>query len=98
MKEYWTDLTSGQKTKLVLKIVLGLFALIFAVRNWQSTEVVLIFFKVNMPLTVLILACLAIGFALASLFDYRKFKAKDKEITDLKEKMKTLLNPSNEEK
>jgi uncharacterized integral membrane protein len=98
MKEYWTDLTSGQKTKLVLKIILGLFALIFAVRNWQSTEVVLIFFKVNMPLTVLILASLAIGFALASLFDYRKLKAKDKAISELKEQMKTLLNPTIEDK
>jgi uncharacterized integral membrane protein len=90
MKEYWNDLTASQKTKLILKIILGLLAIIFAVRNWQSTPVVLVFFKMNLPLTIIIVLCLGIGFALASVFDYRKFKIKNKEITELKSRIANL--------
>lgn len=97
MKEYWNDLNSGQKTKLILKITLGILALIFAIRNWQSTSVVLVFFKMNLPLTVIIVLCLAIGFALASIFDYRKFKAKNKEISELKSKVVHLSGPQTTE-
>jgi uncharacterized integral membrane protein len=93
MKEYWNDLTSGQKTKLILKILLGILAFIFAIRNWQSTPVVLLFFEMNLPLTIIIALCLAIGFAVASVFDYRKFKAKNKEISLLKSKIVHLAAP-----
>jgi uncharacterized membrane protein affecting hemolysin expression len=44
----------------------------------------LIFAKVSMPLTVLIVLCFAIGLILSSIFDYRRFKKKDKEIQELK--------------
>jgi uncharacterized integral membrane protein len=87
MKEYWNDLSSAQKTKLVLKIILGLLAVIFAVRNWEMTEVVLVFFKMKLPLTIIIILCVFIGFALASIFDYRKFRLKNKEIDELKTKI-----------
>ena len=98
MKEYWLDMSSSQKIKLIFKIILGLFALIFAVRNWQLTEVVLVFFKMKLPLTIIIVLCVAVGFALASLFDYRKFKLKNKEIDELKLKITNLiLTKTNEE-
>jgi len=90
MKEYWNDLSSAQKIKLVLRIILGLLALIFAVQNWQMTEVVLVFYKIPLPLTIIIVLCVTVGFALASIFDYRKFKLKNKEIEDLKTKITNL--------
>lgn len=93
MKEYWNDLSSSQKTKLIIKILLGILVLIFAIRNWQSTPVVLVFFKMNLPLTIIIVLCIAIGFAAASVFDYRKFKAKNKEISELKSKIVNLSVP-----
>ena len=39
---------------------------------------------VRIPITLLIVLSLAGGFGLATLFDYRKFKKKDKEIKSLK--------------
>lgn len=97
MKEYWNNLTSGQKSKLIMKIVLGLFALIFAIRNWQSVPVIWVFFKTQIPLTLVIVLCIGIGFAVSSLFDHRKFKAKDKEIADLKTKISSLITVNNDE-
>jgi uncharacterized integral membrane protein len=84
LKEYWEGLTLGQKIKFIAKIVLVLFAILFAVFNWQTVELHLIFAKVSMPLTVLIVLCFAIGLILSSIFDYRRFKKKDKEIQELK--------------
>ncbi len=98
MKEYWNDLSSSQKTKLIFKLILGLFALIFAIRNWQNTEVVLVFFKMQLPLTIIIVLCVAVGFALASLFDYKKFRVKNKEIEELKIKFENLLKSKPEDK
>ncbi len=93
MIEYWNELSTGQKTKLILKIVVGILALLFAVQNWQSVSFSLVFFRFNIPGTVLILICIGIGFGLASIFDYKKFKVKNKEITELKSK---LLSPVDE--
>ncbi len=97
MKEYWNNLNATQKTKLVLKILVGLLALIFAIRNWQSVEVILVFFSMKIPLTLVILMCVGIGFALASVFDYRKFRAKNKEILELKQKLMPPSEVKNEQ-
>ncbi len=97
MKEYWNNLNATQKTKLVLKILVGLLALIFAIRNWQSVEVILVFFSMKIPLTLVILMCVGIGFALASVFDYRKFRAKNKERLELKQKLMPPSEVKNEQ-
>lgn len=91
MKEYWQNLTAAKKTRLVLTIVLSLCAIIFAARNWRETEVILVFLKVRMPLTLVIVLSAVIGFAIASLFDYRKFKARDLEIKRLNNKLIDLI-------
>lgn len=87
MKEYWQNLSTGRKIKLIVTIALSLCAIIFAARNWRETEVILVFLKVRMPLTLVIVLSAAIGFAIASLFDYRKFKARDAEIKRLNNKL-----------
>ena len=87
MKEYWQNLSTGRKVKLVVTVLLTLCALIFAARNWKETEVILVFWKVKMPLTLVIVISTAIGFAIASLFDYRKFKVRDAEIKRLNNKL-----------
>ena len=87
MKEYWQNLTTAKKTKLIFTLVLSLCAIIFAARNWRETEVILVFLKVKMPLTLVIIISAGIGFAIASLFDYRKFKARDIEIKRLNNKL-----------
>lgn len=96
MKEHWNSLNGTQKAKLIFKIILIIFAIIFVIRNWQDVEVIPIFLKVQMPLTLVILFSMGVGFAVASLFDYRKFKAKNKEIEELKAKLPALEEPKNE--
>lgn len=87
MKEYWSNLTTGQKTKYIISFLVVVFVVIFAVQNWGRTEVNFVFFSVNIPKTLLIIISLAGGYGLSTLFDYRKFKKKDKEIRLLQEQL-----------
>ena len=84
MKEWWQGLKSQQKVKYIVSAVAGLLVLIFAIVNWKSINVNLLVTTVRIPVTLLIILSLAGGFGLATLFDYRKFKKKDKEIKSLK--------------
>lgn len=87
LKAYWESLSGVGKVKFVLKIILIILALLFTVFNWQSVEVHLVFGKVHLPQTVLIVLCMAVGFVLSSVFDYRRFKKKDLEIQALKKQL-----------
>jgi uncharacterized integral membrane protein len=87
LKEYWESLNAFGKFKFVAKIILVILTILFAVFNWQNIELHLIFVKVNVPLTVLILICFGIGLLISSIFDYRRFKVKNKEIEVLKKQI-----------
>lgn len=87
MKEYWSNLTTGQKIKYIISLIIVIFVVIFAVQNWARTEVNFVFFSINVPKTLLILISLVGGYGLSTLFDYRKFKKKDKEIKSLKNQL-----------
>ncbi|MDG1333376.1 MAG: lipopolysaccharide assembly protein LapA domain-containing protein [Crocinitomicaceae bacterium] len=87
MKEWWQGLKNQQKVKYIISAVSGLLVLIFAIVNWKSTNVNLLVTTVRIPVTLLIVLSLAGGFGLATLFDYRKFKKKDKEIKSLKSQL-----------
>ena len=87
LKEYWESLSAMGKAKFVGKIVLVILAVLFAVLNWQSVELHLVFTRITMPLTVLIMSCFAIGLVISSIFDYRRFKKKDQEIKRLKKEL-----------
>ena len=84
MKEWWDGLTSSQKIKYIISAIAGILVLIFAIVNWKMVNVNLLITTVRIPITLLIVLSLAGGFGLATLFDYRKFKNKDKEIKSLK--------------
>jgi uncharacterized integral membrane protein len=87
LKEYWESLSGVGKVKFVLKIILVILATLFSVFNWQSVELHLIFTKVALPQTVLIVISMVVGLIISSIFDYRRFKKKDQEIKRLKEEM-----------
>lgn len=93
MKEYWQGLTTGQKTKYIISGISGILIIIFAILNWEATEVHFIITKIRISKTLLIVLSIAGGFGLATLFDYRKFKKKDREIRELK----SQLGPRKEE-
>ena len=90
MKEFWTSLSTWKKFKLILTIILVIFACIFAIYNWQETEVNFLFFRVKISLTLLIVICLVTGYFSSTLFDYRKHKVKQLEVNKLKDELKKL--------
>lgn len=91
MKEYWNNLSTAKKIRLIVTALLVICALTFALQNWTETEVRLVFFRISMPLTLVILFSGIIGFAFASIFDYRKFKKRDAEIKKLNDEKMSLL-------
>ncbi len=90
MKEFWLLLSPWKKFKLVMTILLTLFIIIFAIINWQETEVNFIFFKIEISVTLLMIVCLVLGYLSSSIFDYRKYKTKEREIIKLKDKISVL--------
>jgi uncharacterized integral membrane protein len=87
LKEYWDSLNGIGKVKFILKVILVILSVLFAIFNWQSTELHLIFVKINIPLTLLIVVCVGIGLVISSMFDYKRFKKKDLEIQRLKKEL-----------
>ena len=83
MKEYWDKLTLGQKIKLISFAIIGLLIVIFALLNWKVYELNLIFGKVEVPVTILILISMFGGYAYAKVYGFMKSRSQDKEISYL---------------
>lgn len=92
MNDYWKSLSTAQKFKYIISGIIGILVLVFAILNWESTKVHFIIGEIRISKTLLILLSLAGGFGLASIFDYRKFRKKNKEIKDLKSKLESRNN------
>lgn len=90
MVEYWHSLSTINKIKFVLSILLGIIGVVFATLNWTEQEVHLLVTKTKMPLTLLIIFSVIVGYALSFVFSYRKFRAKDREIEVLKKEIEEL--------
>ena len=90
MIEYWKSLNELNKVKFIVSLILGIVGVIFATLNWTEQEVHLLFVKTKMPLSLLIIFSIIVGYALSFVFSFRKFRAKDKEIESLKEEIKNL--------
>jgi uncharacterized integral membrane protein len=73
-----------------LKFLIGLLFLIFIVRNWQSIEVNLVFFKLSLPLTLVILLSAGLGAFIASFWFIKKINDKNTEIKRLANKQLEL--------
>lgn len=82
MSDFWEQKTPLQKTKFVLGLLLVVLIIVFSIANWQTTEFDLIFTRVQMPRTILILSCVIFGYILAAFMEgaYRqKMKKKQEE-------------------
>ncbi|XOV67741.1 MAG: hypothetical protein ACFHU9_00955 [Fluviicola sp.] len=84
MKEYWKKLSFGEKAKLIFFAICGLLILIFALLNWKVYNLNLIFGKVEVPVTILILISMFGGYAYARIYGWLKSRNQDKEISYLK--------------
>lgn len=84
MKDYWNKLSFGEKAKLIFFAICGLLILIFALLNWKVYNLNLIFGKVEVPVTILILVSMFGGYAYARIYSWVKSRQQDKEISYLK--------------
>lgn len=106
MGEYWESLSGFKRVKLIITIILSIFVITFAVVNWKEIEVEFIFFRLKMYVTLLIIVCLSLGYMISSLFEYKYYNQKQKEVlalqaelTDLKQKYPEIgakIEPENE--
>lgn len=84
MKEYWNKLSFGQKVKLIFFAIVGLLVIIFAFLNWKVFNLNLIFGKVEVPVTILILISMFGGYSYARIYGWMKGRKQDREISYLK--------------
>lgn len=90
MAEYWNGLSLLNKVKFVFSIILGIIGVVFATLNWKEQDVHLLFVQTKMPLTLLIIFSMIVGYAFSFVFSYKKFRAKDREIDELKKEIEEL--------
>lgn len=91
MKEYWESLTVGKRIKLIVTLILCLLVVIFCVQNWKAGELRIFNFEINIPITLLIFISMFIGYTIATLSHVKKSVLKDKEIKELKSKLKDFM-------
>jgi uncharacterized integral membrane protein len=92
MYDYWQKLSFGRKIRLCLFITLGILLMLFVVQNWIVIPIELVFFTVQIPVTLLILISLFIGFVFATFFDYKGIKERDRKINELEKSIEFLEN------
>lgn len=78
MADFWERKTPLQKTKFILGFILIILLIVFAIANWQTTEFDLIFTRVEMPRTILIVGCVVLGYIIAAFTEglYKKKREK----------------------
>ncbi len=84
MKEYWDKLSLGQKIKLIFFAIVGLLIIIFAFLNWKVYSLNLVFGKVEVPVTILVLISMFGGYGYARIYGWMKSRNQDREISYLK--------------
>ncbi|MBI2257379.1 MAG: hypothetical protein HYU67_00590 [Flavobacteriia bacterium] len=87
MNDYWQSLSRWKKIKLIFSIIVAIYIIIFTLINWDITVVNFVFFKIEIPIILLIVICLIAGYFSSTLFDYRKHRKLLKEIDLLKTKL-----------
>ncbi|MFT6983795.1 MAG: putative integral membrane protein [Crocinitomicaceae bacterium] len=90
MKDYWQKLSFTQKLNHIFWGVVGLLILIFALLNWKVFDLNLIFGKVKVPVTILILVSMFGGYGYAKIFGFMKTRKRDREISYLKGEISAL--------
>ena len=89
-KEFWDTLNFWKKLKLVFILILSVLVVVFSFQNWVIGELRLVFFRVNIPVTLLVLITFFIGYSFALLSIFKKTELKEKEIRRLNVKIKEL--------
>jgi uncharacterized integral membrane protein len=94
MKDYWNKLDFAGKFKLVTYVLLALVLIVFAFRNWQMVNFRIFLLEFKVPITLLILGSMIVGYSISAVIDNRKMRAKKKEIKLLQEEILSLKKSS----
>ena len=92
MGEYWESLSGLKKVKLIATVILSVFVVVFAIVNWQEIEVEFIFFRLKIYVTLLIVICISLGYLISSLFEYKYYNQKQREVLALQSELAVLKN------
>lgn len=92
MSEYWKALSLLNKVKFTISIIIGILGVVFATLNWNDEEVHLLFFQTTIPLTLVILISVIVGYAVAYVFNFQNSRKKEKEIQNLQEQNQKLAD------
>lgn len=79
MVKFWNTLNFWNKVKFIFSLIGLIFGVIFSTLNWNSLEVYLIFTKMKLPLTIVLLFAFIIGIAFANLLHFQRQRKKDRE-------------------
>ena len=90
MGEYWESLSGLKKVKLIATVILSVFVVVFAIVNWQEIEVEFIFFRLKIYVTLLIVICISLGYLISSLFEYKYYNKKQREVLALQSELAVL--------
>ncbi len=90
MGEYWESLSGLKKVKLIATVILSVFVVVFAIVNWQEIEVEFIFFRLKIYVTLLIVICISLGYLISSLFEYKYYNQKQREVLALQSELAVL--------
>jgi uncharacterized integral membrane protein len=92
MSEYWKALTLWNKVKFTISIIIGILGVVFATLNWNDEEVHLLFFQTTMPLTLVIIISVIVGYAVAYVLNFQNSRKKEKELQNLEEQNQKLVD------
>jgi uncharacterized integral membrane protein len=92
MSEYWKALSLWNKVKFTISIIIGILGVVFATLNWNDEEVHLLFFQTTMPLTLVIIISIIVGYAVAYVLNFQTSRKKEKEIQNLQEQNQKLAH------
>lgn len=90
MEDFWKSQTAANKVKLIFSAILLIVVVVFAVLNWNSQEIHLLFTKKQIPLSLLIIFSVFAGYIISYLFTYRKTKGFERKIEELEEENRNL--------
>jgi uncharacterized integral membrane protein len=83
MKEYWDTLTVLKKIKFSISIILFIFIILFVFQNWKEENVNMLFFDLNIPLSLVIACSIFIGYTISTFLKNKEIAAKDEIIKRL---------------
>lgn len=86
-KSFWQELSLQQKAGYIITGLVVLLLIIFIVQNLHDSPIHFLVFDIHLPLSLIIIGCVGVGFCLSWLLSFRKIFRLKKEVKALNEKI-----------